>query len=276
MKFSSCITNSTLSKLPLEKNLETFVAAGFDGIDIPGDETQYSVARIKPILETYSGKLKIAEVTACMNPSLDLIHPELSQQQAAIDYVKSCIRTAADLDVKLTHFCFLSFEENLDIKPRTILEKRAIQAIRELVGEARDYGVTLLMEPLFRDDISLVNRCDQAVDLFAQALNTDPETFCRDNGEFGLLQDIFHMHHEEEDLLATITNYAPITKHVHVADHPRGLDFARDDSAFVKLAIQQYQAVNYENFVSFETFDPNWGPKGLKSALDTLKSYLKS
>jgi sugar phosphate isomerase/epimerase len=69
MKYSSCITNPSIISQPFEKILNSFVEAGFDGIDIPGEKDLYPVDKIKPILDTYSNRIKIAELTAAINPN---------------------------------------------------------------------------------------------------------------------------------------------------------------------------------------------------------------
>ncbi len=245
MKYSTCITNDNIFNLSLDKILDSLIHAGFDGVDIPADQKSYSISKIQPILQSYSNKLKIGEITACMNPTRDLIHPEVVRRKIALDYIKYCIITASELGVNFTHFCFLSFPDNLTSNSREVLEKRAIESIKELIKFADDHHVRLLMEPLFKGDVSLINRADQAVDLFSKALNTDPTSFLAGNHNYGLLLDLFHMHHEEPDMFTTLRTYLPITYHVHVADHPRGLDFTRPDSSFVKRGMDILKEKNY-------------------------------
>jgi D-psicose/D-tagatose/L-ribulose 3-epimerase len=258
--------------VPLEQILEKFVQFGFDGIDIPGEKDTFPVAKIKPLLDSYSNKLQIGELTACINPTRDLIHPDDKKRQHAIDYIKYCIDAAQALECNKTHFCFITFPENLNGSPREKLEKTAIRVIAELAKYAANKEVTLMMEPLFKDDTSLVNRADQAISLFSKALNMDPVSFLKEKHQFGLLLDIFHMHHEEQDSLATIEKYLPKTYHMHVADHPRGLNFARSDSNFVAKAMQKLRSMNYDHFLSFESFDPDWNLDRLENALHVLKS----
>ena len=117
--------------------------------------------------------------------------------------------------------CFLSFPDNLKNHSREVLEKRAIESMRECIKFADDHHVRLLMEPLFKGDNSLINRADQAVELYCHALNMDVDTFLAGNHNYGLLLDLFHMHHEEKNLLDSIRKYLPITHHIHVADHPQ-------------------------------------------------------
>jgi D-psicose/D-tagatose/L-ribulose 3-epimerase len=275
MKYSSCITNPSIFEQPLNTILETLIKAGFDGIDIPGDENLYPVAKIKPLLDSYKNKLPIAEITACMNPTRDLIHPDPAKRKIATDYIKYCIDTAVQLECLQTHMCFLSFPENLAQNPREKLEQLGIAAIRDCADYAHEKGVRLLLEPLFKDDVSLVNRADQAVSLFARAMHMEESAFITGNHDFGLLLDLFHMHHEEQDLAVALEKYRKITYHVHVADHPRGLDFSRTDSGFVRTGIQKLQQLNYSGYISFESFNPAFNLEQLPKSLAMLKKLEK-
>jgi sugar phosphate isomerase/epimerase len=273
IRFSSCITNPNIFGAPLEYIMEKFVALGFDGIDIPADAGQYPIAQIQPIVEAFRNKLAIPEITACMNPTRDLMHPTAANRKKAVDYIKLCVDTAVALNVPNTHLCFISTRELLAKEPRLKLESRAVASLQECVRYAQDNGVRILLEPLFKGDNTIINRCEQAVALFSRALKIDPLTFMTKNEEYGLLCDLFHMHREEADFLGALRTYAPIIGHAHVADHSRNLDFTRPDSQFVRQGIEQLRASGYEGFVSFESFDASVNYEGLRQALQIIKQY---
>lgn len=275
MKYSSCITNPSIINQPLDKILNTFVEAGFDGIDIPGEQDLFPVNKIKPVLDTFSNKIRVAEITAAINPNRDLINPDSQKRSLAINYIKYCIKTASKLGCNLTHMCFITNIDNLTNTPHDKLEKLGIEALKICSKEAENLGVKLLLEPLFKNDVTIVNTCDKAAELWSKALNIDIETFLQGKTNFGLLQDIFHMHHEESDLVGMLKKYSKITYHIHVADHPRGLDFTRTDSLFVSEAVHTIKQLNYNHYISFESFDPNYDLSKLKNALCSLKSLEK-
>ena len=272
MKYSSCITNPSIIDLPFSKILQAFVDAGFDAVDIPGDPKRFPVKMIEKEMTSFSDRIKIGEITAAMNPSLDLIHPSESVRTKAIEYVKYCIDAAAQLG-SFTHFCFLSFPENLEKNPRERLESLAIGSIKKMAGYAEKVDVRLLIEPLFKGDVSLINRCEQAVSIYSRALGMNDEEFIKGKHKFGLLQDLFHMHNEEPNFMETLKKYNSITYHVHVADSPRGLDFTRSDSKFVSEAIKELKRLNYPHLLSFESFDPKFDLESLSASLKTLKSF---
>ncbi len=262
--------------MPLERILEIFIEYGFNAIDIPGDQDQYPINILKNIIPSYTDKIEVAEITSMMNPERDLIHPNQKVRRSAINYIKYCIDVAAELDVNLTHMCFLTFEENLH-KYKNQIEGRqhtyAIECIKECAKYAENLGVKLLMEPLYNGDISIVNTSEQAVNLFSEALNMDKNVFMEGNHNYGLLQDIFHMHHEENNLIKTIERFQPITYHMHVADHIRSLDFTQEDSKFVKEAIKKLEGLDYLGSISFESFHKDVTIKTLRKSLNQLKSF---
>ncbi len=271
--FSSCITNANIFGGSLEDIMEKFVAFGFDGIDIPADTEQYPIAKIQPVVESFRNKLPVPEITACMNPTRDLTHPAAANRKKAVNYIKLCVDTAVALNVSSTHLCFISTPELLAKESRPKLESHGVASLQECIKYAQECGVRLLLEPLFKGDNTVVNRCEQAVALFSRALKIDTKEFFGKTKDYGLLCDLFHMHHEEPDFLGAIRTYAPLIGHAHVADHPRGLDFTRPDSQFVRQGIEQLRASGYEGFVSFESFDSSVNFEGLRQALQVVKQY---
>ncbi len=273
IRFSSCITNPNIFGAPLEYIMEKFVALGFNGIDIPADAGHYPIAQIQPIVEAFRNKLPVPEITACMNPTRDLTQPTAANRRKAVNYVKLCVDTAVSLNVPSTHLCFISTPELLTKESRPKLEARAVASLQECAKYAQDNGVRLLLEPLFKGDNTLINRCEQAVTLFSRALKMDPNDFFGKSKEYGLLCDLFHMHHEEPDFLGALRTYAPLIGHVHVANHPRSLDFMRSDSQFVRQGIEHLRASGYEGFVSCESFDASVNYNVLQQALSVIKQF---
>jgi sugar phosphate isomerase/epimerase len=273
MRFSTTITNSNIIGKPLGDILDKLVAAGFDAVDFPGEPDIYPVAAAKETLASHSKKLRVAEITACINPTRSLMNPDEKARRKAVDYVKYCINAASGLGVKLTHACFITTSEILQKTPPQTLERGATDSLKTLARHAKDAGVRLMLEPLFSDDNTIVKTASKAVALFSKALGIDVETFMHDQHDFGLLLDIFHMHKEEPDLLRAIRDHAAVTMHVHVADHVRSLDFTRADSAFVRSSIAALRDAGYAGYTSFESFHASVSFDVLKAALKVIKTY---
>ena len=256
---------------PLPQILDVMIEGGFDAIDIPGDLKHYAPDTIRPYLTQVKDQIELGEITGVWGPNRDIINPDMEERKIGINYAMECITIAQELESDLTHMCFMTSPANLET-PRAKLEEYAIIAIKKCFKLAQDYGITLMIEPLFKQDNTLVNTADQAMDLFCRALDIDEETFLRGSDEFGLLLDVFHMHHEEANLLDTLQKYRNVVKHIHIADHPRGLDFSRSDSKFTEEAIHKIQAINYQGLVSFEAI-PAVPLEEIGQALKTLKNF---
>ncbi len=273
MKFSTTITNSNIIGIPLPTILDRLVEAGFDAVDLPGEPDIYPIFKMVETMESYSGKIHVGEVTACINPTRDLMNPDKKARQNAVEYVKYCINAASELGVNLTHACFITTPEILHRTGKQVLERNAVESLQELASYARDAGVRLMLEPLFSGDNTIVKTARDATVLFSKALDIDAGTFMRGQNDFGLLLDIFHMHVEEPDLVKSIMEYASKAMHVHVADHPRSLDFMRSDSSFVKTGIAAFRAAGYQGYTSFESFHPSISFETLKTALCVIKTF---
>jgi sugar phosphate isomerase/epimerase len=273
MLFSTTITNSNIIGKPLGDILDKLTATGFDAVDFPGEPDIYPLAAAKETLASHSKRLRVAEVTACINPTRSLMNPDEKARRKAVDYVKYCIHAASELGVKLTHACFITTGEILQKTTPPVLERAAIDSLKTLARHAKDAGVRFMLEPLFSNDNTIVKTASKAVALFSTALGMDVETFLHGQRDFGLLLDIFHMHNEEADLTRAIRDHAAITMHVHVADHARSLDFTRADSTFVRSGIAALRDAGYAGYTSFESFHPSVSFDVLKAALKVIKTF---
>ncbi len=273
MHFSTTITNANIIGKPLGDILDRLTAAGFDAVDFPGEPDLYPLAAAKDTLASFSKKLRVAEITACINPTRSLMDPDEKSRRKAIDYVKYCIDAASELGVRLTHACFITTAESLQKTAPAAMERAALDSLKVLSRHAKDAGVRLMLEPLFSNDNTIVKTAGKAVSLFSKAIGMDAEAFLHGQRDFGLLLDIFHMHNEEPDLLRAIRDHAAITMHVHVADHVRSLDFTRADSAFVRSAIAAFRDAGYAGYTSFESFHPSVSFDVLETALKVIKSF---
>ncbi|MHA1820696.1 MAG: sugar phosphate isomerase/epimerase family protein [Promethearchaeota archaeon] len=275
MKFSSCITAPSIIGQKLDDIFAAFIEYGFEGVDIPCEPEIYPLDVIKTTYSSYSDKIGIGEITACINPNRDLMNPDKTKRNKAIDYIKTCIEFARDLGRPLTHLCFITTPEILRTHETQELYNLALDSFRKCLKFAEDNSVTLLLEPLYSGDNTIIKTSKQAVNFIADAMGLAPEDIIGGNiNGIGLLQDLFHMHSEESDLIKSLRKYNRITKHIHLADHFRDLDFNFPESLFVKESLIELKKLNYDGFVSFESFNPRINLDTLKKALFYVKSYI--
>ncbi|MHA1733373.1 MAG: sugar phosphate isomerase/epimerase family protein [Promethearchaeota archaeon] len=270
MRYSTTIF---LFEEPLSRILEWLVDAGFDAVDIPGEVDAYPPKLVLDELGPYSGSLDVGEVTGVWGSERDLVSPDRTTRARALEYAKSCIRMAHELGSNLTHVCFMTNPHNLDNTPREKLLELAASATKECYDYAREYGVTLMIEPLYEKDVTPVNRAEQAVDVWCRALGVGASELA--SRDLGLLLDLFHMHHEEPSIPAAFEKYGDLVRHVHVADAGRGIEF-KGDTSFVEKAFRSLEAMNYGGLVSFEPIPVRFDPGvDLKHALGKLKEFEK-
>ena len=99
-----------------------------------------------------------------------------------------------------------------DISPimtaREIEEKLLVAGLKQLAGDVRRSGITLLIEPLTRKETHLINQQSQGAAII-EAVGAPG---------FRLLSDFYHMQLEENNIGETLERYGKYTAYVHLAD----------------------------------------------------------
>src|ERR1700722_19088666 len=99
-----------------------------------------------------------------------------------------------------------------DISPimtaREVEEKLLVAGLKQLTGDVRETGVTLLLEPLTRKETHFINLQSQGAEII-DAVGAPG---------FRLLSDFYHMQLEEKDIGETLGRYGKYTAYVHLAD----------------------------------------------------------
>lgn len=102
-------------------------------------------------------------------------------------------------------------------KPSTLHRQeeweRGVEAVAEIAGAARDYGIRLNVEVCNRYESHLLNTAAQGA------------AFIRETGErnLGLLLDTFHMNIEEAGFTQAIQTAGDLLGHLHIGENNRGL-----------------------------------------------------
>ena len=137
----------------------------------------------------------------------------------------------------------LKIDRNHEIisnKEKKKLLKRSIGVLSELTNFSKDFGVSLLIEPLNRYSTPFC--CNSADAIFIMSkLNND---------YLSILLDTYHMNIEEKDFANSINKSKLFLKHIHFADNNRrmpGLGHINFNSILKTL-----KKIQYTNYIGLE------------------------
>jgi D-psicose/D-tagatose/L-ribulose 3-epimerase len=234
---------------PLDLTLERIAAAGYDGVEIPGEPDLFDPTDVRRLLVRH-GLTPLGLTASCMVPATrrDLAHPDLSIRRDAVRYIVDCLRFAAEIDAPLVQM--LPSGETRLAPLATHAEEWAwsVAAMREAAREAERLRVKISVEPLNRYEAYLVTNADEAL-AYVTAV---------DSPWVGMTLDMFHAHLEEADVRKAIMQAAPHLLHVHFADtNRRGLGRGHLDVAACTRALQ---AIGYAGAVVLEVMPPGPNP----------------
>lgn len=141
---------------------------------------------------------------------------------------------------------------------------KALMELRKLIEEliipkARKANITILLEPLKRDECNIINTVEEAYSLVKEV----------NNPSFSLMADLYHMENNGEDL-SIIPFLVNLLQHVHIAGKNRSLN-ETVLSPFILKGLSILKTANYDKAISFET---NWGD--IKASLEWVKAIFNN
>jgi sugar phosphate isomerase/epimerase len=252
---------------PLDETVARIAAAGYDGVELPGEPGRWPAAEVRGLLAR-TGLAPLALTASCMFPATprDLAHPDPAIRAEAVRYLIDCVRFAAEIGAPLTQM-LASGETRL--APLATLDQEwawSVAGMRQAAREAERAGVRICVEPLNRYEAYLVTSV-------AEGLRYLDEV---GSPAVGLTVDLFHANIEEPDLARSIEAAADRLWHVQAADTNRaGLGRGHLDLDVVARALGR---IGYRGAVVVEVMAPGPDPfraiKDDRSAL-MLDDYLR-
>lgn len=228
----SCL-ETMLGDVPLAEKFRLAREAGFDGIDVRGDQLGAVVEQVSE-LSRRSG-VEVATVYGRLR--LPLVAATAAERMQAMDIVRERLSYAALVGatrlIVVPIFGEARFE--LDWPGGVELAELAVLAIelKELATEAATCRVSILLEPLNRHETHLL-RSPAATAEFVRRIGSE---------WVATMADTYHMDLEGQDSVSEMKNAGDQLRLVHVSDHDRrlpgegGIDFA---SVFGALKAQGY------------------------------------
>ncbi len=228
-------SNRTLDLIDRAKQL------GFDAIEIPLMELE--------LVDAAAIRSRAAEVgiglctsTACSLANDPTGDDEVTRQRG-IRYLKDCIKATADMGASVfTGVTYSAIGRRIAEMPGEKYWEHAAKALKEAARNARDYGVTLGIEPINRYESFLVNTCEQGMKL--REMIGEPNV--------ALHLDAYHMNIEEADFYEPTRRAAPFLCHYHLSESHRGTPgTGRVDWEAIYRALAN---IGYSGMVGMESF----------------------
>ncbi len=252
---------------PLDATLERIAAAGYDGVEIPGEPDRFDPGDIRRLLARH-GLQPLGLTASCTVPATrrDLAHPDPAVRADAVAYLVDCLRFAAEIDAPLTQMLPSGETRLAPIATRAEEWAWSVAAVQVAAREAERLNVKISIEPLNRYEAYLVTNADEAL-AYVAAVGSP---------WVGMTLDLFHAHLEEPDLRKAILKAAPRLLHVHAADTNRqGLGRGHLD---VAACLHALRTIGYAGPIVLEVMPPGPNPfqsiKDARSA-EVLDGYLR-
>jgi len=203
-------------KIALEEIIERVASLEYDGIELVGEPKIYKAKEVNSLVK--GERMSVISICGMFpgpekNDLRALSHFDKRERQKAIDYVKTCIDLALEVEAhsvlvapslvgRPEYFC--SKEEDM---------KWAIDSLQRVGKYAEDEKMVLTIEPINRYEVGLVNSIEDALKMAKEVNNS----FVR------IMGDTFHMQMEEGDGIPNAIRRAggEWLRHLHAADNTR-------------------------------------------------------
>ncbi len=270
MKFFACVAAVALGsslfvpQVPLKvrvgyctglKNLEAAKTAGFDYVELPSTEIaglsdadfDAAAARIKALgLPTPAANLFLPGTLKVTGPQTD---PE--QQMA---HVRKVLSRLSKLGNEIIVFGSGGARRVPEGFSKQEAFKQLVDFGRRAADEARPYGITILVEPLRKQETNIINSAAEGLEL-VNAIS---------HPNFQLMIDFYHLASEQEDP-AIVLKARDHIRHLHTAN-PQGRVFPLKWEEFDYAPFfANLKAIGYDKRISVEASTTDLATQGPQS-----------
>jgi len=234
---------------PLGETLRRIAAAGYDGVELPGEPEQWSPAQVRGLLARHN-LAPLGLTASCKVPETrrDLAHPDPAIRREAVGYVVGCLRIAAEIGAPVVQMLPSGESRLSPIAGRAEEWAWSVEAMRQAVPEAERLRVRISIEPLNRYEAYLVTTAEEAMAYVDEVASP----------WVGMTIDMFHANLEEPDIAKSILAAGARLLHVHVADTNRqGLGRGHLDLAAIAAALRE---ISYAGAIVVEVLPPGPDP----------------
>jgi D-psicose/D-tagatose/L-ribulose 3-epimerase len=239
---------------PLPETLGRIAAAGFDGVELPGEPGRWPPGDLRRWLGDH-GLAPVALTASCwLTTERDLAHPDARVRGVAVDYIRRCLDLAAEIGAPLVQMLASGEPRLAPIVTRDAEWAWSVAGMQAAARDAEGIDVRIAVEPLNRYEAYLVTSAREAL-AYLDAVGSPA---------VGMTLDLFHANIEEPDIAASIRLAGRRLWHVQVADTTRrGLGHGHLDLAAVAVALAE---IDYGGAVVVEIMAP--GPDPFRAIKD--------
>lgn len=216
----SCL-DTMLGDRPLAEKFTLAKCAGFDGIDLRGDEVGPMVSEVCALQR----QIGIEVPTVYGRLRLSLVAAQAAERQQAMDIVRERLRLAAAVGAKSLIVVPIFGEARFELEWPGGVEQAELALLavelKELAQDAEACDVSMLLEPLNRRETHLL-RSPAVTAEFARRIGSD---------RVAAMADTYHMDLEGQDAVWEMAHAGERLRLVHLSDRNRvlpgegGIDF---------------------------------------------------
>jgi len=199
-------SNKTLGLIKRARNL------GLDLIEIP-------LMRLDlcdpAAIRAEAQRVGIAVCTSTvLNERTDLTADSSEIRKAGVAYLKGCVKATAEMGGNcLSGVIYSAIGKKSDTRPGTGQWRHSAEGLKEVCRYAREFGVTVGLEPVNRYETYLINTSAQAMEL-AEMI---------DEPNVAVHLDTYHMNIEEKDFYQATKLAGEKLCHYHLCENDRGV-----------------------------------------------------
>jgi sugar phosphate isomerase/epimerase len=199
-------------EMPLAATLDRIAAAGYDGVELPGEPDQWSPVELRRLLAD-AGLRPLALTASCAYPATrrDLAHPDPAIRAEAVAYIVRCLALAAEIGAPLVQMLPSGETRLQPLADHAAEWGWSVDAMRRAAEAAERFPARIAVEPLNRYEAYLVTTVADAL-AYVDAVGSP---------RVGLTLDFFHANIEERSLPGAIRMAGARLWHVQVADTNR-------------------------------------------------------
>ena len=265
MKFSIAISTKGVKFSPIaikgafESSLKKVAGFGYSAVEIAvKNPDEINISRFKNLLKKY--RLSVSSIGTGLvyfEDKLSLSDRDRKIRQDAIKRIRKHILLANELN------CFVVIGLVRGKHNENNPKENALKLLKESVYESANFAdennVKLLIEPINRYEVNLINNADESIQFIKEIKMSN----------LGILLDTFHMNIEECDICKSIITAKNYLWHIHLADSNRyapglgHIDF--------KKILKTLNEIEYKGYYSFEILPYPSPDSSVKLAIEYIK-----